>query len=157
MGNRRAAGGSIGLVGAALVLAGCYDVFPNLTVVNASGVPVTLVKERRDADPERVRVGPGAESRPVFPYLPDFVIEANGCAYRYLLPEMDVNHPWRTSDDAGRSVPDYGSFYPVRLQLGRDFSLNLLSVEARGIEPEGALKSDQGHGFPVRPASVSCG
>lgn len=70
MGGRGGAGASISLIGASLVLAGCYDVFPNLTVVNAAGVPVTLVKERRDADPERVRVGPGAgrgRSSPICP------------------------------------------------------------------------------------------
>lgn len=139
-------------------LAGCYDEFANITVVNGTGAPVDVVVPA-GGDGEASRpLPPGAESRRMFTtsVASNFEIRAAGCAYRYLFPFMGVNFPWSVTDAAGVSGPDYASHYPVRVQLDADMQLHLLPSKARGPLSTEQLRDAQSHGFPLRPVSRLC-
>jgi hypothetical protein len=147
----------VGIV-AAVALAGCYDEFANLTFVNATRGPIAVVTRPSGSDAKRSRVEAGMESKRVFPTGPEpsFEIEAGGCSYGYLLPEMGVNFAWRIANGRGGSEPDYSSGYPVRTQLMPNFELYLLPPKAKGLQRLEQLREVQGHGFPLKPISKVC-
>lgn len=148
---------SLSAMMAAVVLASC-DTLPNVRLHNGLGVPVVLRIEKGGQEAHEAHLAPGGSVRIWNIYGPDFRLSANGCEYRFRLPDMDLNFPWRVPLGGGRAEPDYKEFYPVEIQVQPDFMLFLRPHGAPNDAVSSAeeLRKVQAHGYPLHPVAKIC-
>ena len=140
---------------AAIVLVGC-DTVPNIRLYNGLARPIDLAVAKGSREPQKSHLAPGEAVQIKNIYGPGLRLAFDGCEWRYLLPYMDLNHPWRIPDGQGGSAPDYQHLYPVDIQLQADSFLYLRPYRAKGVVPIGELESAQAHGYPLKPVSKIC-
>jgi len=132
-----------------------------LMLINGTGADVVLRVANEDSSdlPPRdlvVTLKPGA-SRTILEgkaAVRGVRLSTPRCSYRFDLPNLDV-YVWAT-EDRKRNPGAPERTYPIHIQVGSDFMIYLAKQDQRRPLAPSELLGLQGHGFPLRPASVTC-
>ncbi|MBX3484903.1 hypothetical protein [Phenylobacterium sp.] len=143
----------IASVAMSLGLSAC-DIAPNIRLHNGVGRPLALEIAKGGQQARKIDLEPGGAVRIWNIYGPNLTIRFDGCEWRYRLPYMDLNFPWREADGLGGTRPDHDHGYPVEVQLQPDHLLYLRPEASKGVVPLAGLAGSQGHGFPLTPVGT---